>query len=123
MPSSPSLTFVCYRITNKNPLYAAKIKALQDKFAELIPGAKQSVGTYAYADETMNQGVKGTYIVQYTPYDHSLGRSRRGCRPQAKVRVYYENHQIPAIEKTWEALTAQRNLKRDESDEICKIIR
>jgi hypothetical protein len=118
-----SLNFVCYRVTDKKPLYPKQIKALQEKFEELIPGAKQSVGTYAYSDATMNQNVKGTYIVQYTPYDHSSGRSRRTCRPQAKVRVSYESHQIPVIEKTWESLTAQRNLKRDGSDELCEIIR
>lgn len=71
----------------------------------------------------MDQRVKGSYIVQYTPYDHSLRRSRRACRPQAKVRVYYENHQTLVIDKTWETLTTQRNLKRDRSDEICEINR
>ncbi|KAM0703822.1 hypothetical protein Q7P35_009761 [Cladosporium inversicolor] len=82
--------------------------------------AKQSVGTYAYSDTTMDQRVKGSYIVQYTPYDHSLRRSCHACRPQAKVRVYYENYQTLVIDKTWETLTTQRNLKRDRSDEICE---
>jgi hypothetical protein len=122
-PSLHLLTFVCYRETDKKPLFSWQIEALQKKFEALIPGAKQSVGTYAYSDATMNQDVKGTYIVQYTPYDHSSGRSRRTCRPQAKVRVSYENHQTPVIEKTWAALSAQRNLKRDGSDELCEIIR
>lgn len=69
----------------------------------------------------MSDNVKGTYIVQYTPYDHSLGRGRRSCRPQAKVRVFYEYHQVPVIEKTWEALPDQRNTKRDDSEGICEI--
>jgi hypothetical protein len=61
--------------------------------------------------------------VQYTPYDHNGGRGRRQCIPQAKVRVYYENHQDPVIEKTWDALPAQQNLKRDESNDTCETIR
>lgn len=100
--------------------YEEQIQRLTSKFAELVPGATQTIGTYWGDDPNVNEDARGVIVVQYTPYDHNGGES--GCDPQARVRVYYENHQQAIIDHTWSAQPSQIVKKRQACKSLLKLM-
>jgi len=90
--------------------YSRQINQLKSEFADQIPGSSTETGTYSDQDPAVPEDLRGVIAIQYTPYDHDGGSD--GCTPQARVRVFYENHQTAVIDKSWDSRSNQINNKR-----------